>query len=184
MEDLGTNPGYSYRQTSVGKSVSLLPTDPRTGMMAWLHLISPFEFSRKISITSLVSYIIFIIYLMYNKNKWCSGSQAAFKALGGLRSGVRPLPPTFGIFLIFFQVIQRIHKPKDHHTPFQSSQPSVRWPNLMAITWRCIMSQSQHTALDFKSQTWTFSNGSRSDYWHPHFFRPISFSLFIYIYFI
>ena len=133
--------------------------------------------------------LLLLCIVCTNKNRWCSGERSVEFALGpGFKSQVPQL-----LHIIFLFRISCMYNPRVHHTPFQSSQPSVRWPNLMAIIWRCIMSQVKRITLDLKGQRGPHSNGPRSGYLHPSkqysgpfslfyfLFYFISFNLFIYL---
>ena len=81
--DFKSDRGYSYGQTSVGKSVSLLPTDPRKGTTAWHPSIGPFKPGAHFfySLLILAFYILLLLFIICtNKSRWPSGSQVGVKA--------------------------------------------------------------------------------------------------------
>ena len=72
MLDFENAQGYSYGQTSVGKSVSLLPTDPRKGTTAWHPSIGPFKPGARFFYSPLILaflYIIIIVHHMYKQKQ-------------------------------------------------------------------------------------------------------------------
>ena len=111
--------------------------------------------------------LLFLFYILTNWTKWPSGGQGNVKALEGMRSGVRPLPPTFAIFLEFPLQIQCPTRQGDHHGPSSPTNLMSRKPDLMAIMWWSIIRLGQHAAGNLEVNVDQLLFGPRSYYPHP-----------------
>ena len=183
--DFKNGRGYSDGQTSVGKSVPLLPTEQGQGWPACHIPIGAFKLWRAFfwhpPLILVFIYYYYYYSLFVQMNTSGAVVSVAWKLLQDL--GSNPRSPKYFMYF-FFSDSDAHQEPRSIMWPHNPAC-QVSWGQIQGPTMEeHIISQVKRKAYDRASQRGLLDFGPRSGYLHPSKYFSGPFSLPIFLYFI